>query len=58
MPSTRKLFWKTKLNGNKERDKKVWLALHKEGWKVLAVWECQTKNIEKLNQRLRKFLIS
>ena len=56
MPSTRAKFWREKLDENKERDRKNVRKLRKEGWKVLVIWECQTRNTEKLISKLRKFL--
>jgi len=38
-PDKNKKFWKNKINGNVERDKKVNQALKKGGWKVLRFWE-------------------
>ena len=56
MPSTRTKFWREKLEENKERDKRNLRKLRKEGWKVLLIWECQTRNSEKLIIKLRGFL--
>lgn len=36
-------FWKEKILGNVERDKKNYNSLIAEGWQVLIVWECQLK---------------
>ncbi len=36
-------FWKNKITGNAERDKRNYNALIAAGWKVLIVWECQLK---------------
>lgn len=41
MPKTNTDFWKTKLEGNKGRDKKVRIELKKKGWEVITVWECE-----------------
>jgi G:T-mismatch repair DNA endonuclease (very short patch repair protein) len=30
--------------------------LHKDGWMVLVIWECQMKDKEKLKKKLEKFL--
>ncbi len=57
-PATRKKFWQEKRQGNVERDKRNLRNLRKAGWKVLVVWECQTKNLEKLSDKLRIFLAS
>lgn len=32
-------FWKTKLKKNRARDRKVALALRRNGWKVMTLWE-------------------
>jgi DNA mismatch endonuclease (patch repair protein) len=56
MPVTRKKFWQTKRQGNKDRDKRNLRKLRQQGWEVLVIWECQTKNTEKLTQKLRNFL--
>lgn len=56
MPQSRLEYWKPKLGQNVERDKDVLRTLRKSGWRVLVIWECETREIEKLQQRLRKFL--
>ena len=35
-------FWKAKLDGNAERDRRQQQQLRRAGWKVRTVWECQT----------------
>ena len=55
-PATRKKFWEAKLNGNKERDKRIRRELRKKGWAVMTVWECQTSEAEKLKDCILKFL--
>jgi len=55
-PKTRIDYWIPKLQGNKERHKKNLRKLRKLGWKVLTIWECQTRKPEKLVQKLVKFL--
>lgn len=51
MPSTRPDFWIAKLGANVMRDHKAISLLADQGWRVLQVWECATKSIERL-QRL------
>ena len=36
-------FWKNKIQGNVERDKRNYETLIAAGWKVVVVWECQLK---------------
>ena len=47
-PSTHTEFWDKKLDENIKRDRKNLTALENAGWSVRVVWECQTKNVEKL----------
>ena len=44
LPETNKDFWREKINGNIERDKKNKLELEKQGWYVITVWQCELKN--------------
>ena len=41
-PQTRPDFWNAKLDGNIARDRTNQAALTAKGWKVFAVWTCQT----------------
>lgn len=56
MPKSRVEFWSEKLNGNKARDERTFLALAQAGWQVHVVWECELGNRETLEQKLRSFL--
>lgn len=49
-------FWILKLDGNAARDAEQLKALRKNGWRVLIVWECETKDEGRLISRLRRFL--
>lgn len=53
-PKSRVKFWQNKFIKNVERDKFVKKELRKEGWKVIVVWECETRNMEKLKNVLLK----
>ena len=44
LPSTRPDFWKAKLEGNAERDRRAIGALSAAGWRVLVVWECAIRD--------------
>jgi len=55
-PATNAEFWEKKRLGNVERDKRNLRQLRKLGWKVLVVWECQIRNLNRLNKRLDLFL--
>jgi DNA mismatch endonuclease (patch repair protein) len=58
MPKSRIEFWRSKLEGNKERDRAVKRELKKMGWSVLVIWECQTAptRIHQLSIRTLRFL--
>jgi DNA mismatch endonuclease (patch repair protein) len=57
IPETRKAFWQSKFKKTIERDKKNHKALRKSGWKVLIVWECQTRDMPKFTAILQSFLL-
>lgn len=56
LPKSRLDFWRPKLEGNKERDKRNKRALAKDGWKVLTLWECQLRDTTRLRATIRRFL--
>jgi len=56
IPKSRVAFWTTKLEGNRQRDERNKRALARKGWKVLIIWECQLKNVLRLETRIRRFL--
>jgi DNA mismatch endonuclease (patch repair protein) len=49
-------FWRRKISGNKDRDACARQLLRKEGWKVMIVWQCETKNQARLKERLSRFM--
>jgi DNA mismatch endonuclease (patch repair protein) len=48
LPKTRQEFWEAKLNGNVLRDARQQAELVRMGWTVLIIWECETKDPERL----------
>jgi DNA mismatch endonuclease, patch repair protein len=54
-PTTNSAFWVSKRMANKERDKRQLKELRRN-WSVLVVWECETKNLLSLEQKLTRFL--
>lgn len=56
-PRTNAEFWENKRLGNVKRDRKNIQELKKDGWQVLIVWECWTKNLPLLAKKLSAFLI-
>lgn len=55
-PKSRIGFWQKKFKDNVERDKKKQAALRRAGWRVIVVWECQLRNISKLENRIKNSL--
>ena len=56
MPSSRQDYWKPKLRRNVERDEANRKKLERNGWDVLVIWECETKDKEELAARIMRFL--
>jgi DNA mismatch endonuclease (patch repair protein) len=56
MPKDRSEYWRAKFARNIERDAAAIKELEKAGWRVLVVWQCQTKDTRSLNETLRTFL--
>jgi DNA mismatch endonuclease (patch repair protein) len=55
-PTTNKSFWNKKLDANIERDERFRKKLRRMGWKVLVVWQCETRKPEKLLGKLERFM--
>ncbi|SRR5260370_37585549 len=55
-PATNAEFWQNKRQSNKDRDRRNVELLKKDGWQVLIVWECQTRNPNTLEKTLIDFL--
>lgn len=56
-PKTNADFWEAKRNRTIQRDSENLAALEADGWKVLVVWECETKDIAPLLQKIADFLL-
>lgn len=56
VPKSNVEFWKNKIERNKQRFNEVAGQLCAQGWKVVVVWECETKDMKKLKMILVKEL--
>ena len=56
LPKTRADWWAAKLAGTVARDERNLAALRDAGWSVLVLWECETKDLAGLEDRLLSFL--
>jgi DNA mismatch endonuclease (patch repair protein) len=57
LPKSQLEFWLPKLEKNKDRDEIEQAKLRRLGWDSLVVWECELRNPEGLEQKIREFLI-
>src|SRR5262245_61700546 len=39
-PRTRARFWRSKIRGNRDRDRRTIEVLLHEGWRVAIIWQC------------------
>jgi len=51
-PKSRQSFWQTKFVTNVARDRQVRRQLKKLGWRVIIVWECETKDLHSLRPKI------
>lgn len=56
VPKENRTYWADKIKKNKIRDEENIAALESCGWKVLVIWECQTKDAKRLEERIRSYL--
>lgn len=55
-PSTNQEFWQKKLDKNIERDRQNIAKLDDLGWTVLVIWQCEMKDLGKLEQKIDGFM--
>lgn len=51
-PKSRVVFWTEKFAQNTTRDRRAEEALRNLGWRVLVIWECETKCEQSVRQHL------
>jgi DNA mismatch endonuclease (patch repair protein) len=56
LPKSNREYWRVKLARNVDRDADALRTLRRAGWRVLVIWECQTRDADRLRARLAKFL--
>ncbi|MCX5510755.1 MULTISPECIES: very short patch repair endonuclease [unclassified Pseudomonas] len=58
VPKSRQEYWLPKFEANVVRDAKKEAQLCELGWRVLVIWECETRKPTELEERLgREFLV-
>ena len=57
-PKANSEYWNAKLDRNIQRDRENYRKLRQMGWKVIVVWECETKaqGMNQLQARLKEEL--
>jgi len=55
-PQSNTEFWNQKIESNIARDRKNRKELQLQGWSVLVIWQCETKNLTALRNRLAEFM--
>lgn len=55
-PKSNTKFWQDKFRRNQERDRQTLSNLRSEGWDALVIWECETRDAEKLQARIAEHL--
>ena len=53
-PKSNQHFWAEKFAGTVRRDKLNAGRLRRAGWKVIVIWECQVRDVERLRKRLAR----
>src|ERR1017187_2382976 len=48
VPATNREFWVQKIDGNRSRDEQAIRALRGMGWRVMTVWECAVRGLDRL----------
>ena len=51
-PKTRQEFWNKKFKTNVERDLEIQDKIKNLDWRSVVIWECETKNIENLREKI------
>lgn len=54
-PQSNVEFWNEKLDKNQRRDALAYDKLESMGWRILVIWQCETKNLETLDTIIDAF---
>ena len=56
MPKTNIDYWQQKFKRNVDRDQETYNALKQDGWSIVVIWECQTRDRNRLSKLLAEIL--
>ena len=55
-PKANRAFWNKKFAATMVRDRRNRRRLVRDDWKVLTIWECEIRHLERLERRIISFL--
>jgi DNA mismatch endonuclease (patch repair protein) len=55
-PKSNRKYWEPKLRRNRQRDDENRVRLMALGWEVLVIWECETRDLDRVAKTVRRFL--
>lgn len=55
-PKSNAEYWSNKISSTRKRDWRHWMELADKGWSVLVIWECELRDIPKIEARLTHFV--
>lgn len=56
LPKSRPEYWIPKIEANKARDERVISELKRDGWDVMVIWQCETKELDAVLNKMVRFL--
>lgn len=56
IPQTNTDFWQAKRRRTVQRDERNEKLLQEQGWRVLVIWECMTRNTDSLSNTIATFI--
>jgi DNA mismatch endonuclease (patch repair protein) len=54
VPKRNRSFWVNKFEQNRERDARAVAALRSHHFRVVTIWQCELKNLERIARRLER----
>lgn len=54
VPSSNTIYWDSKIERNRKRDRAATAALRRHGWTVLRFWEHELRSLKHVERRIKK----
>lgn len=63
LPKSRQAFWSAKIEANRQRDRRVKMAILDQGWRLLIIWQCALRknyqrNGKDIAKRIERWVLS